>query len=68
MGIQSIGVAADLQPYRLRSRVFWNLREIPATLVALWELYVSHPAPEMSDPQPIFPNEVQSSLWNVKKH
>ncbi len=68
MGIQSIGVAADLQPYRLRSRVFWNLREIPATLVALWELYVSHPAPEMGDPQPIFPNEVQSSLWNVKKH
>lgn len=68
MGIRSTGVAADIQPYRLRSRLFWNLREIPATLVALWELYISPPSPKMDDPQPIFSNEAQSSLWNVRKH
>jgi hypothetical protein len=31
-------VAADLHPYSLHSLGLWWLREIPATLVALWEI------------------------------
>ena len=38
LGIQAVGVAADLRPYSLHSLGFWWLREIPATLVALWEI------------------------------
>ncbi len=35
IGISADGVASDLRPYR--SRVLWELREIPATLRALWD-------------------------------
>lgn len=43
LGIRAVGVAADLHPYHLHSLVFWWLREIPATLVALWETSPLHP-------------------------
>lgn len=59
LGVESTGVDADVRAYRLRSKVFWNLREIPATLMALWEANVSHPLPVMGSPEPIFPNEAQ---------
>jgi SanA protein len=35
------GVAADLHTYR--ARFFWEIREIPATLRALWDIYTSQP-------------------------
>jgi SanA protein len=41
MEITAVGVSADRYPYRNRSTFFWNLREIPATLVAFWELHFS---------------------------
>jgi SanA protein len=37
LGIRSEGVAADLSPYGPRTRRFWELREYPASLVALLE-------------------------------
>lgn len=40
LGIEADGVAADLHPYSARSLAYWRLREVPATLVALWETYV----------------------------
>lgn len=60
LGISSEGVPADLREYRRRSLIYWNLREIPATLVALWQIYVSQPTPVLGAPEPIFPTGTQS--------
>jgi SanA protein len=59
LGVSAAGVSADFRSYRRRSQVFWNIREIPATAVAMWELYVTKPLPVLGDPEPIFPLEVQ---------
>jgi len=59
LGITAIGVPSDLREYRNRSLLFWNLREIPATLVAFWEVHVSKPTPILGVPEPIFPTEAQ---------
>jgi SanA protein len=40
LGIEADGVAADLHRYSARSLTYWQLRELPATLVALWETYL----------------------------
>jgi vancomycin permeability regulator SanA len=37
IGISAEGVVSDLHPYR--SRFLWELREIPATLRALWDAW-----------------------------
>jgi SanA protein len=57
LGLQAIGIAADLREYRPRSLFYWNLREIPATVAALWEVNFTHPLPVLGDPEPIFPKE-----------
>jgi SanA protein len=57
LGLDAHGVSADLREYRKRSRLWWNLREIPATLVALWEVYVQPPQLILSEPEPNFPDE-----------
>jgi SanA protein len=59
LGLASIGVPADLRTYPNRSLFYWNLREAPATLVALWEVYISRPEPILGNPEPIFPSEAQ---------
>jgi SanA protein len=38
LGIDAVGVAADRREYSSVSMTFWQLREIPATLRALWDL------------------------------
>ena len=48
LGIQAVGVAADRRDYRRSSLLYWNLRELPATLTALLELHLLHPAPASS--------------------
>lgn len=55
LGLPAVGVAADMRAYRRVSLLYWNLRELPATLTALWELYISRPLPVLGDPEPIFP-------------
>jgi SanA protein len=59
MGVSVVGVPADLRQYRRSSLLYWNLRELPATLTALWEAYVTHPQPVLGNPEPIFPPEAQ---------
>ncbi len=59
IGLKSTGVAANLRYYRKSSRLVWNMRELPATLVSLWEVWIRHPLPVMGDPEPIFQDEVQ---------
>jgi vancomycin permeability regulator SanA len=57
LGVDSVGVPADLQPYRKISLFYWNLRELPATLTAMLEIFVAKPKPVLGDPEPIFPTE-----------
>ncbi len=59
LGVRAIGVPADRRIYRNYSLFAWNMREVPATLVALWEVHVSRPQPILGEPQPIFPVEAQ---------
>ena len=41
-GVSAVGVAADLHSYRFQ--LFWELREIPATLRAIWDAYFHKPS------------------------
>jgi SanA protein len=59
LGLPAIGVPADLRRYLARSLFFWNLREIPATLAAVWDVNVARPEPILGKPEPIFPLEAQ---------
>jgi SanA protein len=59
LGVQSVGVSSDMRAYRRRSLAIWNLREFPATLVALWQVHISQPVPILGQPEPIFPLEAQ---------
>lgn len=55
LGLESIGVEADLRPYR--DEGFWNIREIPASLVAFIQVHLTRPEPVLGDKEPIFPVE-----------
>ena len=59
IGVKSVGVSADLRTYMNSSLFSWNMRELPASLVALWEVWISHPLPVMGDVEPIFPDQVK---------
>lgn len=59
LGLSAVGVIADQREYRRRSLLYWNIREIPATLVALWEVHYARPLPVLGEPEPIFPQEAQ---------
>lgn len=63
VGVKSVGVPSDVRTYRKLSRLIWNVREMPATLVALWDVWIAHPAVVLGDFEPIFPvngqNEAQ---------
>ena len=56
VGINAVGVSADLRTYMNSSLFSWSLRELPASLVALWEVWITHPLPVMGDVEPIFPD------------
>ena len=49
LGMDAVGVSADLRSYGPLSIPFWQLREIPATLIALWDAYL---APKADDSEP----------------
>lgn len=51
LGIEAVGVAADLQPYRAAR--WYEIRETVATAVALWDTIRQQPAPVLGDPIPI---------------
>jgi SanA protein len=56
LGVKATGVVSDKRPYWLG----WSIRELPATLVALWEVHFSHPMPVLGNPEPIFPPGISS--------
>ncbi len=57
LGLEVAGVAADRRQYFWQSYLYWNLRELVASMTALWDLHVTHPLPVLGVPEPIFPND-----------
>ncbi len=56
LGVKAEGVASDLHNYKLLSRLYWQLRELPATITALLDVHIVRPQPVLGKPEPIFPN------------
>jgi vancomycin permeability regulator SanA len=54
LGIDVQGVPANQREYRRGSQIYWQLRETFATIVALWEVHITHPLPILGEPEPIF--------------
>ncbi len=52
LGLPAEGVIADRRKYVTGA----NMREIPAGVVALWDVWIAHPLPVLGDPEPIFSN------------
>ena len=50
LGLEAVGVNADLQAYHPRSIGWSKLREIPATFIALLDVLRRQPAPVMGEP------------------
>jgi SanA protein len=61
LGLPSVGVIADRRVYLARSEAYWNLRELPANLAAMWDVWVARPLPVLGDPEPIFPSSNSST-------
>jgi len=55
LGVDSVGVKADLRVYQTASLLYWNTRELLATVAALWDVNIGHPVPVLGDKEPIFP-------------
>jgi len=58
LGIDAVGVTADRRVYSSLTMTFWQLREIPATLRALWDLGFHSPSGSAPSPPP--PKEVNN--------
>jgi SanA protein len=52
-GIESTGVEANNAYFRKISRLYWNARELFATIQAVWDVRVSKPLPVLGGPEPI---------------
>lgn len=59
LGLQAVGVEADRRIYHRVSRTAWGLRELPATLAAIWDVYIYHPLPDLSSPEPLNSTKAQ---------
>ncbi len=55
LGIRATGVGANNFYYLKRSRLYWNTRELFATVSAFWDVYFMRPLPVLGEPEPIFP-------------
>ncbi len=52
LGVSSIGVSASRQQYVNQS--YYNIREIPATLLAWWQVHISRPKPILGEKEEVF--------------
>ena len=59
LGLNAVGVSSDRREYRTASQVYWNLRELPATLTAFIDLYILQTEPVLGEPEPVFPETTQ---------
>lgn len=56
LGVEADGVRADRRLYPRFSLLYWNIRELFATLTALLDVHFLHPVPVLGEPEPIFPD------------
>jgi SanA protein len=56
LDVEASGVPAEGHYFLKRTRVYWQIRESFATLVALWEVHLTKPLPVLGDFEPIFPS------------
>jgi SanA protein len=54
LGVDGVGVPADIQYYRKVSRAIWTFRETLATFGAISDILYTKPLPVLGDPEPIF--------------
>ncbi len=54
LGVESVGVPADIQYYRKVSRAIWEFREVLATLDSINDIFYKKPVPVLGNPEPIF--------------
>lgn len=54
LGVDGVGVAANNFRYRRMSLLFWNARELAATVTALIDVHITRPLPILGEPEPIF--------------
>jgi SanA protein len=57
IGLKSVGVSADQRTYSKSSLLVWNARELPASFIALWDVWISRPIPVMGPTEPIFTDD-----------
>jgi SanA protein len=55
LGLKAVGVPSDQRDYPPNSLLYWNLRELPATLTAILDVHILRPVPILGKPEPIFP-------------
>ncbi len=55
-GIDVVGVEAENYYYLKRLRLFWNARELLATVQSVWDVYLSKPLPVLGKLELIFSN------------
>ncbi len=55
LGVDSLGVESDLRLFRKASLLYWNVRELFASVSALWDVNIGHPVPVLGKQEPIFP-------------
>ena len=53
-GVDAVGVEAENYYYLKRSRLYWNTRELLATVQSVWDVYLLKPLPVLGQPEPIF--------------
>jgi len=61
LGIEAVGVPADRHSYSRGPYVYWNIRELLATINAVWEVHFAKPLPILGRFEPIFPPEKETS-------
>lgn len=66
MGIQASGAIADRRSYFPLTRLSWQIREIPASLVALSDVLLTHPLPILGQPEPIYPKSDTANHLNQR--
>lgn len=62
LGVESTGTPSDIRHFSRRLLTYWHIREIPATAVALWEVWVTRPLPVLGQPEFIFSGETGGPL------
>jgi SanA protein len=52
--VKAEGVEANNTYFRKVSRLYWNSRELFATVQAVWDVVIAKPLPVLGDPEPIY--------------